>query len=199
MSIYREPEPIPDFVESGCDLLIEDFRDQHLIRNILRTWLRRKLEVEGVLFAMIDALRLDTTTNLAGLAILGAYVGESQRGRTLEQFRQAIKVRIRINRSRGKAEDLIEIAALFVSSFTFREYFPAAFIVTANQPADLVMLADALRRAKGAGISMQLEAATVPSDNLIKFGSALTIGLGQGAGSITSTVPYRTFTHVRTR
>ena len=103
MSVYREPEPIPDFVEAGCDLLIEDFRDQQLIRNILRTWLRRKLEVEGVLFAMIDALRLDTTTNLAGLAILGAYVGESQRGRTLEQFRQAIKVCIRINRSRGKA------------------------------------------------------------------------------------------------
>ncbi len=197
MSVYREPTRIEEYVNEGCDHLIEDFRDKRVIRSTLAAWLAPGDDIEAALFAMVDALQLETTTNTEGLNVLGAYVGEARRGRSFESFRKAIKVRIRINRSRGLADDILEVADLLAESFTYTEYYPAGIIVHVDEGDDPVLFADAMRRTKAGGISLQTSFATVPQENLMRYGSALHPSNGVGAGTTISSVPYRTMAHVR--
>lgn len=199
MSVYREPAPTVDLIDTFCEKLGEDFNSQRVIRGILAGWLAPAVEIEAVFLAMLAALDLETTQNPAGLEVLGAYVGESRRGRGLETFREAIKVRIRINRSRGKAEDMIEVVALLVDDFRYLEYYPASVIVDADRPQDAALFADAMRRTKPGGVQVQSSIATVPPVNVMRYGSAVYASNGNGAGSTTSSVPYRTMAHVRTQ
>lgn len=199
MTDLVQPARIEDYVDEACDHLIEDFRDKRVIRGVLATWIRPGDLIEQALLAMLDALNLDTTTNSAGLDVLGAYVGEGRAGRGNEAYKLGIRIRILVNGSRGRPDDLMSIAELFGRPYDFREFQPASFIMYVDQPADAALFADAMRRAKAAGVQMQVSAAVAPIAERIILGSALYPGFGQGPGSVTSTQPVRVAGHARTK
>lgn len=198
MSAILEPVAIIDLVENGCDLLIEDFRDRRVIRNVLRSWLRPDVDVETVLLQIYWGLMLDTAKGVF-LDVLGAYVGESRNSRLDDVYRQAIRVRVRINRSTGTTLDIYEVASMLSSSWTYKEYYPATFQITVDHPLDAAVFADAINRTRGGGIGLRVLVLTQPATERLIRGSALFAGYGQGPGSVTTSDPRRTMTHVRYR
>jgi len=58
---------------------------------------------------------------------LGAIVGVTRNGLSDADYLAVIRIKIRINRSHGWAEDIIQIASLIVSGAIYREEYPASF------------------------------------------------------------------------
>lgn len=84
---------------------------------------------------------------------LGAVVGESRGARSDTDYRTAIRLRIRANRSKGRAEDLIDVARLAAVNSVpyYAEFFPAAWEVLINNLPGGLQVARFLGIAKMAG------------------------------------------------
>jgi len=102
----------------------------------LASWTKRVQEFEDAAWTLLDALNVDNATDDLQDKI-GSLVGEPRQGRGTVEYRAAIRLRIRVNRSFGRTEDVIDVARLAAinSTPTFDEYYPAAFEVgIANLP-----------------------------------------------------------------
>lgn len=116
----------------GIAHLIELFRQGPRNQAFLQAILDQVQELENELFELTTAFDPDTATGRA-LALIGKLVGEPQLGRGDDEFRAAIRVRVRVNRSNGKADELYEIGQeLFswletVPTVSITEAYPAAF------------------------------------------------------------------------
>jgi hypothetical protein len=98
-------------VETARDLLIGQFKKRRVIQGFLDTYVRRIQDAEDVIWDVIDARILDDATN-AQLDSLGDLVGEKRLGRTDVMYRASIRLRIRVNRSKGRITDVIDVASL---------------------------------------------------------------------------------------
>ena len=120
-------------------------------------------------------------------------MGEERRGRTDDQFRRFIGVRILTNRSNGEVEELYSIVRqIFGGAFSgwIDEYDPAAEVlslltpVTTNAPANEIDIV--LRRAKAAGVNLHaIYSADLAANQLIIASSLSTVA---GAGTLGSSV-----------
>jgi hypothetical protein len=68
-------------------------------------------ELEDTFFDIVESRFLDNATG-PRLAMLGALVGQTDPGLGEDTFRALIRVRIRINRSKGTRDDVIEVLQL---------------------------------------------------------------------------------------
>jgi hypothetical protein len=101
------------------------------------------------------------------LDLLGRIVGEPRNGRTDDQYRIWIQAKIRVNRSSGTIEDLIDIFSILTGDqaiVTVVEYYPAKITVKLNgvdipYPSDLNAM---LKLARKAGVGSNLEYSTFP-------------------------------------
>lgn len=84
------------------------------VQAILQAFAHRLQDGEDLSWAILSALSDPTFASVTGdlLDKLGARVGEKRLGRTDTDYQAAIRLRIRVNRSRGKAEDIVQIAKL---------------------------------------------------------------------------------------
>ncbi len=120
-----------DHAGTGRAHLIDQYRGQHAIRGILGSLMSQVQLVEDAIFAMILGRILDNAVN-AQLDSVGDLVGEKRQGRGDTEYREAIRLRIRVNRSQGKAEDIIRVADISTGGdFLYREFYPAGCEVTA--------------------------------------------------------------------
>ncbi len=120
-----------DHAGTGRAHLIDQYRGQHAIRGILGSLMSQVQLVEDAIFAMIQGRILDNAVD-AQLDSVGDLVGEARQGRGDTEYREAIRLRIRVNRSQGKAEDVIQVADISSGgAFTYTEYYPAGFEVEA--------------------------------------------------------------------
>jgi hypothetical protein len=183
------PVPTQDFnhVVEGQGLLTEHFKRAPVVLGILRALLLRLQDKENDLYLLLNAVQLANHPLPGGpwqiLDQLGAIVGIKRDGRNDADYLAAIKIKIRINRSHGLAEDIIDITALVVAAFTYREWYPAAFEVEALDIAAPVALAltTYLGEAKSAGVAGFLRYSTWASPpGIIMFSS--TLGGITGAG-----------------
>jgi hypothetical protein len=163
----------------------------------LASWTKRVQEFEDAAWTLLDALNVDNATDDLQDKI-GSLVGEPRQGRGTVEYRAAIRLRIRVNRSFGRTEDVIDVARLAAinSTPTFDEYYPAAFEVgIANLPGG-ASVAKLLGQARAGGIygvlnfTADASAALVLDDAVTTLGSAgllddsvTTIG---GAGVLSS-------------
>lgn len=119
-------------VAEGISHLIELFRQGPRNQAFLTAILEQVQELEEELFELTSAFDPDTATGKA-LQLIGKLVGEPQLGRGDDEYRAGIRVRVRVNRSNGKPDELYEIGReLFswldtVPAVSITEYFPAAF------------------------------------------------------------------------
>jgi hypothetical protein len=122
---------ITDHVVRGESFLTADKRLQATTKALLAAITGRVQELENAIFEVIVSRYLE---NAAGQALdfLGRLVGELRQSRSDDLYRLWIRVRVRINRSLGRPEDVIAVVRLIyplADPFEYREYSPASFVV----------------------------------------------------------------------
>lgn len=148
----------PAMSAEGQAQLIEFFRTPRWLA-LLDILLAEVQLVEDANWAMHNAFDVDTAVG-DQLDIIGRDVGELRNDRDDTDYRVAVKIRILINQSDGKLEQLIDIvtAANPDLDSEAREAYPAAILFRwygafpTLTPADLVRL---LRQAKFGGVRLQ--------------------------------------------
>ncbi len=144
---------------SAQALILSQYKDKPLIAGWLCSYLDRIQELDTATVSLIqNVLDLENAKGVH-LDLLGRIVREARDGTADDTYRRALRVRILINRSQGRIEDLIEIASLFEDDapIRLREFQPARITVEVQavpiNAADRVHVR--LRRAKAAGVALQ--------------------------------------------
>lgn len=145
------PSKETNHVGLGLKLLIEQFKATVDLPKYLSVYLRRFQDLENVTWDIINK-RLLVSAVGDQLDMLGDLVGEGRLGRSDTDYRSAIGLRIRVNRSQGRAEDIIDVADLAsAENAEYYEYYPAGFAVEIFNATSPTVVARMLYATKSAG------------------------------------------------
>lgn len=148
---------VTDHEDRAAARLTEQFKDKAAVVALLKTWAAQvqSLEDQSQELQLQRALASASGINLD---LLGAIVGQPRGGRNDTQYRLWIAGRVLVNKSRGKTQQLIAIAAKLANGpVRLREFYPATFTIYCDRVivgADGVEIAKLLDIAKAAGIRM---------------------------------------------
>jgi hypothetical protein len=164
------PSVITTHVAEGKKLLTSMFRDRKVVAGLLAAYLKQAQLLEDAIWQVIDGRTLEDAIGNQ-LTIIGALVGEKRKGRSDTDYREAIRLRILINRSTGKVSELIYI--IFVAArgaeWKYWEGYPAGFTVLfGGTTAGFAALKDAVLEAKPAGVGKGLMFTSGTLANLFK-------------------------------
>lgn len=149
--------------------------------------------LETCLFDFYSKRRLDTSTR-DSLDKLGALVGQTRDGLPDADYREAIRLRIAINKSDGRAVDIVAIAnALFeqvaLTDGKYSEGDEASFRIEGYNMTAVATVIRMLSEARPAGVYALLTYSTwAASENLMWGSTTTTTGqnvLGSTYGSVT--------------
>jgi hypothetical protein len=127
----------PNQVQRALGRLTSVFKNQPNIRNILSSLLVGFPEIENVFWQIINerifnylvpAVAAGTPTG-EQIDIIGGLVGELRQGRVDASYLPAVIVRIRVNKSKGRAEDVLQVANLLFPGATYNEAPIDSFLV----------------------------------------------------------------------
>ncbi len=167
------PQRIDAHLDEGRKLLIEQFRKKPNIDGFLSAYLNRVQELEDEIWKVLWGWVLGYA--VAGqLDDLGVVVGEAREGREDAEYEAAIRVRIRVNRSKGRSSDLVDIADLLLDAFLYTEYGFLEWSVDAYEisTSRAIGLIRALTQAKAASSYGVVVTADWDVDEVARFGSA---------------------------
>lgn len=176
--------------------LTSRYREKPNTLAMLRAFVRRVQELEEAIWDVIEGRLLvasvgqkvpwdngagaDTLVDAQGaqLDMLGALVGEARIGRADSVYATAIRLRLRIARSSGTPNDLIEIAKLsypgaevvYIDSIPAETGFLPAQARISIAPTDGSVAAQ-LRRAKPAGVALEVLEGVNPTKSF-RWGSS---------------------------
>jgi hypothetical protein len=163
-------------------LLTQVFKNQANIQTILNAVSAKVQDVENAFWNTINNRLLNPEA--AGLTLdnYGSIVGIARNGRSDLDYYNAILLQIRVNRSEGLAEDLIQISNLVTPS-TYEETGTASWLVEAygygssviTSPDDLALF---LTQAKAAGTYGELHYTLWPFAETFIFGSVQSASVG---------------------
>jgi hypothetical protein len=178
-------------VAEGISHLIDFFRSGPRNQAELAAYLDQAQEIEDMLWVLKSAFDVDTAVGVQ-LNYIGKKVGEPRLGRDDEQYRSAIRVRVMVNNSDGRAEQMIEIAnAMFpeetyTMSVNLDEAYPRTITVYLEGDPGAVTLtsvARLLRLAKPAGSQLGVVLGLDDSDgSAARWASADEVDLVTGWG-----------------
>src|SRR5690606_18439078 len=94
------------------------------IASILVAIMRQVQELSDAIVDVIESRTVETD-DPSILSVIGKIVGQERGPLSLEEFRTAIKARIRIYRSHGRLKDLIEVLKLWGVDATITPLYPA--------------------------------------------------------------------------
>jgi hypothetical protein len=168
-------------VNDALALLLEQYKNRDRIRALLSALIAPFQDLENVFYDIYDAFLLDNATG-EQLDYLGALVGEKRRERNDGTYRTYIRARIAINRSNGRIPELLAILRIVsdpADTYHLRELMRATMILhiqqqiedTSNPPAQVVVLHDMMRQAKGGGVQLQTTWSNQLPENRFKFSS----------------------------
>lgn len=167
------PEPNTKHVEDARKLLISQYQKKPVIQGFLDSYIRRLQDAEDVLWDIVDAFILDNATG-AQLNVLGNLVLEPRRGRTDPEYRVSIRIKILVNRSRGRIEDIVAVAGLSNSPNTpvVEDHRYLNFHVEAYGQVGERFLAEHLTKARAAASYGCLVTSDYPLEYLAQFDDA---------------------------
>lgn len=162
-------------VAVGLKLLIEQFRNADAVNHVLTSHLDSFQDLENVLWDVINSRFLDTAVGVQ-LDILGGLVGERRGAANDVDFRSAIRLRIRVNRSQGLAEDVIQVGTLVTgAALDYQEYGSGSFLVQLLNATSPIVVARMLASVKAAGTRGVLVYTNwTPSDDVFTWDDAVT-------------------------
>lgn len=194
MSDYQL-ERIDDHVEQADKLFIQQFRNKPRLSALLAAFTARCQELEDTLWDIFDTRFIERAEGTQ-LDVLGRIVGQVRIGPDDATYRVFIRTRIIANKSRGRPDDMIAVAASALQglAFEYRELYPTSWIVDVLDPltAHAMEIADILRSTKPAGTGGSLHfRPTTSSSGSFRFSSSSTAtpdtAHGWGAGKWIST------------
>lgn len=124
------------------------------VQQLLSVYVDESQELEDVYWDIFNSRILDTAIG-DQLDNLGKIVGEPRNARADVDYRAAIRIRIRVNRSQGKAIDVIDVCTLSAINSTphYYEMYPAGYAVDIlNLPGGL-QVARLLGSTKAGGVA----------------------------------------------
>lgn len=127
------PVKLTDHVARGLAKLTDQFRGRPVIEAILSSYLHQIQLLEDATWKVIECRILSADTVGDQLDQIGKLVGEAREGRSDADYFPAIALRIKINRSDGRAEDILQVAALKildVAAFEYSEGYPAGWMIS---------------------------------------------------------------------
>jgi hypothetical protein len=124
---YPETIPIRDYAQRATDLLIEQFENKPLIQGFVALAATRIQDAEVLIFDLILG-RLLVYAVGQQLDNIGAMIGESRQGKNDDEYCIAIEFQIRLNRSSGEPETLIDATMVLAGATVVQlmELFPGA-------------------------------------------------------------------------
>lgn len=167
---------VTDHGDQSIGNLIQYFQDKPRMGAVLRSWAAQVQEVEDALWALFSRRGISVAEGV-WLDELGAIVGEPRQGRLDDRYRAAIRVRIAVNISEGRWEELLSIASRMIgptARIQASEHPPASIAVRVRDGLgdttgeDLLRM---LRAAKSAGVSLVVGVAS-SSARSFRFGHA---------------------------
>ena len=174
---------------------IEQFKNKDDFAALLTIYVKQVQDLEDAAFQVLLDTALDTSVGQQ-LDNIGEVVGEDRLSRTDDNYRNALRVQILINKSNGTREQLIAVALLFAGLSG-----PGQVKITAFPPASMIIeminklevdpfqLVLALDEARGEGINLALlyklsdnaDTLTFSSDDTVQSSSSL--GAANDAGT----------------
>jgi hypothetical protein len=144
------PIPVASHAAEARSLLTALFANKAKVVAVLNSLTWHLDELEAVYQAIISCRLLANSPTGDALDQLGAIVGEARAGRSDVDYLTAVRLRIRVNRSQGTAEDIIQIANL-IGPADYEESANYHWTVTIYNTPSARILIDLLGRAKAAG------------------------------------------------
>lgn len=185
-----------DHEGKGVARFLDIFKDKVKFAALLKTYLRQIQDLEDATHEVILERFLDNAVGVQ-LDIIGKLVGRPRGSQVADtDYKQALAVQIRINRSSGTPEDVLDVLRLSVPAgdvITLRELFPARLLLedetTITFDPNLVL--ESLRSAKSGGVALQFKYTTNAAGTDYTLSDAAvsgdetsaTQGLGDGDGS----------------
>jgi hypothetical protein len=156
-----------------------------VVASVLRAICEQFQEIEDMFWDVMTLRTVDVATG-AQLKTLGLLVGEPDLGYAEEDYRALIKARIRINRSSGRANDLIEVLGILGTETV--EVQDAATPARAQVTLDVGGLGVAIahkmtRETRAAGVALDVYTNPMEDAGLRWSSAAGTGGVG-GWGSV---------------
>lgn len=164
------------------------------LRKLAACYLAGVQELENAIWATLEGRFLANAVGV-DLAVIGDLVGQPNTGLDDDTYRAAIRLRIKANRSQGRAEDVLKIAVIGAKRFSadlngLASYFEApimAFSVTVANQLYPALLASILSEARAIGSHGTLIYSTWPDGEDFDWGSIYDPRSGQqGYGSVYS-------------
>lgn len=151
------PTPNTSHTTQALALLVDQFKGRPVIEGILASWTNRVQALENALVAVATARLLAGAVD-AQLDSLGDLVGEPRKGRANDIYREAIRLRVKVNRANGKAEDVIQTVniATLGADFDYREIYPAGFEIEALDLPAPQSTAALIKQTRAAGVKAVL-------------------------------------------
>lgn len=141
----------------AVDNLIEFFKNGPRNQAVMESVADQLQELENTFWDCYTGYLLGSAVG-AQLDVLGAIVTETRQGRADEDYRAAIRVRIKVIRSNGRAEELLSITSGMVpsASLSYREVYPAAIEITLSTLGSTTLrtVFNMLRLAKPGGVRL---------------------------------------------
>ncbi len=156
-----------DHADQGVALLLEQYQNKPRIEGWLRSYLDEVQELEDVAWDVL-ILRLIDNASDEQLNVIGRLVGELRKDHDDATYRIFIAVRIRVNRSKGHASDVLEVLAMLdTTARRFDEVRPANIHFEFAEPMvlDPQDVHDTLSDTKAGGVGLVMVVPTTDSDN----------------------------------
>ncbi len=193
MSVPTESTTV---VSDGLARFTSRYRDKATLNALASTYLASVQELEGVVWDLIDALQLKNPVRVGGMPAYGIWldywgklVGQPRNSMGDTDYRTAIQLRIAANKSGGRAEDIIKIAAAIANpnKAKYVELYPAAFIVEISNINGVLPAPSLLSEAKPGGVRGCLTYTVWPDGGDFVWGSVYSPSVGTPAyGSVYS-------------
>jgi hypothetical protein len=165
---------ITDHVEQAQGLVLEQYKNKPRLAAWIASYVGEVQALEDAAYDVIIKRLVDVAVG-AQLDTIGRIVAQPRSGQTDDVYRIFISARIRINRSKGQARDLVDVLAIIeAAKYTYTDYRIANTQIEFTTPPvnDAVNLLTLLRDAKAAGVGLFLIVPTDTKDFLFDDASA---------------------------
>lgn len=162
-----------DHGDRGVSKLLDQFQDKAFLEAVLRAFLFQVQRLENAVWEVILLRTIEAGEGMT-LDYIGRIVGRPRLGLGDPDYRIAIRAQIRINRSSGRPEDLIDVTRLSIPAgftFTYDEGGTATIWIEIVEEVtfNIQVLFSNLIKAKSGGVRLLLDYTTSPREDSFSF------------------------------